>query len=282
MNAIEIKKLNKTLGNFKLNIENLEVKKGYITGFIGPNGAGKTSTIKAILGMINSNPGDITIFDKDLNDLDIKEKIGAVLDVSGFLEELKVKAIKKNIKRFYKNWDEELYLHLINKFKIDENNNYGKLSKGQMKLFDLALALAKKPKLLIMDEPTASLDPVIRAEFLDIIQEEMTKGDFTVFYSTHVTTDLDKCADYIILLSNGEILLKEEKDKLLEEHILVKGKIELLDSDTRKVFISIKESEFGFVGLSNNKKLAEEVFGQEVIYNKPNLEDLMVYYNRRN
>ena len=173
MNAIEIKKLNKTLGNFKLNIENLEVRKGYITGFIGPNGAGKTTTIKAIMGMAKSNPGEILVFNKDINDLKTKEEISAVLDVSGFIEELKVKNIKNNIKVFYKSWDENLYRGLINKFNIDENNLYGKLSKGQMKLFELAVALAKKPKILIMDEPTASLDPVIRTEFLEIIQNQM-------------------------------------------------------------------------------------------------------------
>lgn len=282
MNAIEIKKLNKTLGNFKLNIENLEVKKGYIYGFIGANGAGKTSTIKAIMGMTKSNPGEILVFNKDINDLKTKEEISAVLDVSGFMEELKVKNIKNNVKAFYNSWDETLYKKLINKFNIDENNLYGKLSKGKMKLFELAVALAKNPKILIMDEPTASLDPVIRAEFLDIIQNQMMDGSLTVFYSTHVTTDLDKCADFIILIDKGRIILSEEKDKLLENHVLVKGKIELLDKDIKKAFVSIKESEFGFVGLVKYKNIAYEIFGEEAIYNKPNLEDIMLYYTRRN
>jgi len=282
MNAIEIKKLNKTLGNFKLNIENLEVRKGYITGFIGPNGAGKTTTIKAIMGMAKSNPGEILVFNKDINDLKTKEEISAVLDVSGFIEELKVKNIKNNIKAFYKSWDENLYRGLINKFNIDENNLYGKLSKGQMKLFELAVALAKKPKILIMDEPTASLDPVIRTEFLEIIQNQMMDESLTVFYSTHVTTDLDKCADFIILIDKGRIILSEEKDKLLESHVVVKGKIELLDNEIKKVFVSIKESEFGFAGLVKDKNIAYEIFGEEVIYNKPNLEDIMLYYTRRN
>lgn len=282
MNAIEIKSLKKTLGSFKLDISNLIVEEGYITGFIGPNGAGKTSTIKAIMGMINSNDGDILVFNKDINDIKTKEEMGAVLDVSGFVEEIKVKHIKSNIKRFYKNWDETLYKELINKFDIDESKLYGKLSKGQMKLFELAVALAKKPKILIMDEPTASLDPVIRSEFLEIIQNQMLDGKLTVFYSTHVTTDLDKCADFIILIDKGRIVLSEEKDKLLESHSVVKGKIELLDNETKKAFVSIKESEFGFTGLIKDKSIAYEIFGEEVVYNKPNLEDIMLYYTRRN
>lgn len=282
MNAIEIKKLNKTLGNFKLNIENLEVKEGYITGFIGANGAGKTSTIKSIMGMAKADSGEILVLGKDISDLKIKEQISAVLDFSGFMEELKVKNIKNNIKAFYKSWDENLYRELINKFNIDEKNLYGKLSKGQKKLFELAVALAKKPKILIMDEPTASLDPLIRSEFLEIIQSQMIDGNLTVFYSTHVTTDLDKCADFIILIDKGRIILSEEKDKLLESHVVVKGKIELLDNETKKAFVSIKESEFGFTGLIKGENLAFETFGEEAIYNKPNLEDIMLYYNRRN
>lgn len=282
MNAIEIKSLKKNFGNFKLDIKNLIVKEGFITGFIGPNGAGKTSAIKAIMGMINCNPEDILIFNKNINEIKTKEEIASVLDESGFMEEIKVKFIKANIKNFYNSWDENLYKELITKFNIDEDNLYGKLSKGQMKLFELAIALAKKPRLLIMDEPTASLDPVIRSEFLEIIQNQMIGGDLTVFYSTHVTTDLDKCADFIILLNKGQIVLSEEKDKLLEEHTLVKGKIELLSKETKECFVSIKENEFGFSGLTNNKRLAYELFGEEAIYNKPNLEDIMLYYTRGN
>ena len=282
MNAVEVKNLKKEYKDFTLNIKNLEVKEGFITGFIGPNGSGKTTTIKAIMNMTKCSDGEILVFGESiLENLKVKEDIAAVLDISGFLEESKVKNIKNTIRRFYGKWDEVLYGELINRFKINEEAFYGKLSKGQKKLFELALALSRKPKILIMDEPTASLDPVVRSEFLEIIQNQMIDENLTVFYSTHVTTDLDKCADYIILIYNGKIILYNEKDYILESHSIIKGKNELLDDETKKVFISIKKNGFGFEALTPNKVEAYEIFGDEVIYQNPNLEDIMLYYTRR-
>ena len=133
-----------------------------------------------------------------------------------------------------------------------------------------------------MDEPTASLDPIIRNEFLEILQEEMEKENLTIFYSTHVTSDLEKCADYIIFIYKGKIILYGEKDEILEQHSIIKGKKELLDNETRKYLISIKTNGFGFEGLTSDKKEAFEIFGNEVIYEKPTLEDIMLYYTRRN
>jgi ABC-2 type transport system ATP-binding protein len=282
MEAIEIKNLKKEYKNFTLNIKNMEVKKGFITGFIGPNGSGKTTTIKAIMNMVKPDDGSVLVLGKNIwEDLKVKELIGFIGDVSGYLEECKIKNIKKNVCRFYDNWDEALYNHLINKFQLSENSIYGKLSKGQKKQFDLAVALAIKPKILIMDEPTANLDPVVRNEFLEILQEQMEKNDLTIFYSTHVTSDLDKCADYIIFIYKGEILLYDEKDKILDKYSIIKGKNELLDEETKKYLISIKSNNFGFEALTPNKEEAYEIFGEEVIYEKPNLEDIMLYYTRR-
>jgi len=282
MEAIEIKNLKKTYKNFTLNIEEMKVKKGFITGFIGPNGSGKTTTIKAIMNMINPDHGEILVFGRGIaEDLDVKEGVGFIGDVSGYLEESKIKNIKKNISRFYSRWDEKLYNKLISKFSLNENSLYSKLSKGQKKQFDLAIALSIKPKILIMDEPTSNLDPIVRNELLDILQEEMEKGDLTIFYSTHVTSDLDKCADYIIFIYKGKIILQGEKDYILENHSLIKGKKELLDNETKKYLISTKLNSFGFTALTSNKGEAYEVFGEEVIYEKPTLEDIMLYYTRR-
>ncbi|GAA0085170.1 ABC transporter ATP-binding protein [Clostridium sp. CTA-7] len=280
--AIEIKNLIKAYKNFRLNIEELKVKEGFITGFIGPNGSGKTTTIKAIMNMIKCDSGEILIFGEDvLRNLKIKEYVGFVGDISGFLEESKIKNIKNNICKFYDRWDEGLYNELIKKFNINESMIYGKLSKGQKKQFELTMALSIKPKVLIMDEPTANLDPVVRNEFLEILQEQIESEDLTIFYSTHVTSDLDKCADYIIFIYKGEIVLYGEKDEILEKHSLIKGKKELLDKETKKYLISIKINGFGFEGLTSNKVEAYEIFGNEVIYEKPTLEDIMLYYTRR-
>lgn len=282
MNSIEISNLQKNYKNFSLTIDELNIKTGFITGFIGPNGSGKTTTIKSLFGMIKPDFGKIKIFNTDITkDTKTKEDIAYVGDESGFLEESKLSSIHKIISKFYPNWDEELYKKYIKKFNISESKSYKDLSKGQKKQFELIMALSHHPKLLIMDEPTSSLDPIIRNEFLELIQEHMEIDNMTVFYSTHITTDLDKCADYIVMIYNGKILLKGEKDNILNNHVIVKSKKDLIDNSIKKHFISLKENAFGFEGLVSNRKKAYELFGEEAIYEKCSLEDILLYYTRR-
>lgn len=282
MNAIEIRNLSKTLDGFTLSIDKLDIKKGFITGFIGPNGSGKTTTIKLIMNMLNKDNGTIKVFDREykIDDLYIKETIGYVGDISGYMKEVKLKDIKKNIALFYKNWDESLYKYYLNKFNIDENKIYKELSKGQQKKFELIMALCHHPKLIIMDEPTANLDPIVRNEFIEVLQEHIEKDGVTVFYSTHITSDLDKVGDYLVFIYNGKIILNGDKESILESHRIIRGSKDLLDDDTKKAFISYKESSFGFEGLTSNYKVAYEIFGEEVVYDKANLEDILMYYTR--
>lgn len=270
MNVISISKLEKSYKNFKLEIEELNIKSGYITGFIGPNGSGKTTTIKSILEMVKPDKGTVEVLPK--------EEIGYVGDESGYLLESKIISIKKIISRFYKNWDEDLYSKYISRFGIAEEKLIKDLSKGQRRQFELIMALCHHPKLLIMDEPTSSLDPIVRNEFLELIQEHMDIDNMTVFYSTHITSDLDKAADYIVLIYKGKIILKGEKDEKINNHVIVKGSKEILNDDIKKEFISINMKAYGFEGLMDNKENAYELFGQEAVYEKPNLEDLILYY----
>lgn len=282
MSAIEIRDLSKKFNEFELKIENLNIEKGYITGFIGPNGSGKTTTIKLIMNMLFKDSGSIKIFGKesDLNDISIKELIGYVGDISGYLHEAKLKNIKKVVAPFYKNWDGKLYEKYIKQFKLDENKIYKELSKGQQKKFELAMVLAHHPKLIIMDEPTANLDPIVRNEFLEILQNHIEKEEATVFYSTHITSDLDKVADYLVFIHEGRIVLTGDKESILEKHKIIRGSSELLDSDTKKELISYNKNSFGFNGLTSNIKSAYEVFGDEVVYDKANLEDILMYYTK--
>lgn len=282
MNAIEINNLKKNFKEFELDISNFNIKEGYITGFIGPNGAGKTTTIKLIMNMLFKDEGSIKILGDEISDenIKIKEKIGYVGEFSGYVGESKLKNIKNVISRFYKEWDEELYKKYIRKFKLSENKIYKELSSGEKRQFDLVMALSHHPKLIIMDEPTANLDPLIRNEFLEILQEHMESEDVTVFYSTHITSDLDKAADYIALIFKGKIILYDEKDAIIEKHSIIRGERNLLTEETKKCFISYKTNLFGFEGLTNNKKEAYEIFGEEVIYDKVNLEDILMYYTR--
>lgn len=282
MSSIEISNVTKTLNEFELNIENLNIEKGFITGFIGPNGSGKTTTIKLILNMIFKDSGSIKIFGKEYksDDIDIKQMIGYVGDVSGYIPEAKLKDIKKGISVFYKNWDEKVYQKYVEKFKLNENKRYKDLSKGQQKKFELVMALSHHPKIIIMDEPTANLDPLVRNEFLEILQEHIEKEEATVFYSTHITSDLDKVSDYLVFIYNGKIILKGERDIILDNHRIIRGNKNLIDNDTKKELVSFKENQFGFEGLTSNVKSAYEVFGEEVVYDKANLEDILMYYTR--
>ncbi len=282
MNAVEIRNLSKDLGDFKLNIDSIDIPKGFITGFIGPNGSGKTTTIKLIMNMLKKDSGSIKIFDKEYrdDDLSIKEQIGYVGDISGYMKEVKLKDIKKNISLLYKNWDEKLYKFYLNKFNINEKKVYKELSKGQQKKFELIMTLCHHPKLIIMDEPTANLDPIVRNEFMEVLQEHMEKDGLTVFYSTHITSDLDKVGDYLVFIYKGKIILNGDKESILENHKIIRGNKELLDDDTKKYFISYKENSFGFDGLTSDYKIAYEIFGEEVVYDKANLEDIIMYYTR--
>lgn len=281
MKAIEFKGVKKRRGNFQLSIDDLLIESGYITGFIGPNGSGKTTTIKLIMNMLKIDSGIIKVFNNDIRDyFAYKSEIGYVGDEAGFLDTVKVKNIKKYMSNFYEKWDEDLYKKYISKFRIDENKLYKDFSKGQKKQFELIIALSHHPKLIIMDEPTANLDPRVRSELLEMLQEHIEREEATVFYSTHITSDLEKTADYIVMIYEGKIILTGIKDELLEEHAIIRGKTELLDMESEKILRGIKINRYGFEGMTSDKNKAFEIFGKEVVYDKATLEDILLFYTR--
>ena len=283
MNTISIRGLVKKYPTFELNIPSLDIPQGYITGFVGRNGAGKTTTIRLIMDMIAPDKGEIRIFGKTMaqNGREIKQDIGLVGDVSGYIGQCKVSQIHDMIAPFYHNWDEDLYQRYIKRFEIPQNNKVMKLSKGQNKLFYLVMALSHRPKLLILDEPTANLDPVARAEILDILKERMADEEMTILYSTHITSDLEHAGDYLILIDQGQLVFTQEKDSLLENSCIVKGDNSLITPDTRGIFTGLVQTGVGFRGLCRDAALARETFGQEVVYDPATIEDIMVYTTRR-
>ena len=281
MKAIELQGVKKRRGNFQLSIDDLLIESGYITGFIGPNGSGKTTTIKLIMNMLKVDSGIIKVFNNDIqNYFTYKSEIGYVGDEAGFLDTVKVKNIKKYMSKFYEKWDESLYKRYISRFKIDENKAYKDLSKGQKKQFELIIALSHHPKLIIMDEPTANLDPRVRGDLLEMLQDHIEREEATVFYSTHITSDLEKTADYIVMIYEGKIILTGIKDEMLEEHAIIRGKTELLDMESEKILRGIKITRYGFEGMASDKNKAYEIFGKEVVYDKATLEDILLFYTR--
>lgn len=283
-NALLIKNLNKSYGEFSLRDINLTLPRGYIMGFIGPNGAGKSTTIKAIMNLVGKDSGTVEIFGMDniKQEKEVKSKIGFVYDDNYYYEELTVKENKNIVAPFYKDWDEKLFSKYIKEFNIPKDKKIKELSKGMKMKFSLAIAISHNAELIIMDEPTAGLDPVFRAELLDILLNIIQDENISILFSTHLTTDLEKVADYITFINNGRIVFTEAKDKILENYAVVKGSRELLDSDIRKEFISVRENSFGFEGLTNNIHRIKKTFGSDVIIEKPSLEDIMVYTVRGN
>lgn len=282
MDAIKIKKLIKEYKDFKLDICDVNIKRGYITGFIGPNGAGKTTTIKALLGLIKGRECDIEMFGKDISEFEeLKNDMGYIGTPSGFLEESTLRNIKNTVSVFYKNWDEKFYKDMMKKLKFNDKKLYKDLSQGKKKQFEFVIALSHHPKILIMDEPTANLDPIVRNEIIELIQSIMEKEDMTVFYSTHITSDLDKCSDYIIFINDGKVILQGEKDKICEEHVIVKGSKEIIDEDIKKEFIFVNIGAYNFEGLMESGKKAYDLFGDEAVYDKCSIEDIMLYYTKK-
>lgn len=278
-NILEIRNLCKSYREFELKNVNFSLEKGYIMGFIGPNGAGKSTTIKLIMNLVKKDSGEIRVFGMDnlKYEKQVKEKIGFVYDENYYYEELTVNEMKKIVAPFYKNWDNKTFERYMNLFELNPKKKIKELSKGMKMKFSLAVALSHKAELIIMDEPTSGLDPVFRSEILEILQSIMQDEKMGVFFSTHITTDLEKIADYITFINNGEIIFSKPKDEIIETYAIVKGGRELLDRDTRKEFLGIKENSFGFEALTDKPEKIKRIFRDNILIEKPTLEEIMVY-----
>lgn len=277
--VIELQHVTKTFKQFALNDVSFSVKKGYITGFIGANGMGKSTTIKLIMNLLQPDRGEINVFGLDYkrHEKEIKERIGFVFDSNVFYEHVTLEELKTIIKPAYKRWDDERFHHYIEKFELPRKKKIRTFSKGMLMKTSLAVALSHQADLIIMDEPTSGLDPIFRREILDILQDIMQDEEKTIFFSTHITTDLDRIADYIIFIHEGEIVFAKEIQQIEKEYAIVKGETGLLDRDTEREFVGIKRSPFGFEALTKNLERTKELFGDSLIYEQPTLEDIMFY-----
>ncbi|KKB73147.1 MULTISPECIES: ABC transporter ATP-binding protein [Bacillus] len=282
-NILEIKNVSKSYQDFSLKNVSITLQKGYIMGFIGPNGAGKSTTIKLIMNIIKKDSGDISIFglDHERHQLDIKQRIGFVYDENHFYEELTIEEMKGIVSPFYARWDEAVFQQYAKDFRLPLKRRIKDLSKGMKMKFSLAIALSHHADLLIMDEPTSGLDPLVRSELLDVLQTLLQDENKSIFFSTHITSDLEKVADFITFIQNGEIVLSKAKDELLEEYCIVKGHHDKLDAGHEDVLIGLKKNSFGFEALAKDKREVVQRFGDSVIIEKPTLEDIMVFSTGR-
>lgn len=279
MNAIEIRKISKAYPHFTIEEVSLDVKQGYITGLIGPNGAGKSTLIKLMLGMIYPDSGTVKVLGRDMpqQEVDIKQRVGIVSDEGGYYDHLTIHDTKKLIAPFYEKWNDAKFNRYLEHFELSPRKKINALSKGMKIKFSLAIALSHEAELLIMDEPTSGLDPVFRRELLDLLADMMLEEKNSIIFSTHITTDLDRIADYIAFINRGKLVFNEAKDDVLNRYAIVKGGQELLDADIRKEFVGIRETSVGFEGLVDNKFTAKQLFGSFVVMDKPSLEDIMYF-----
>ncbi|MBH5319546.1 ABC transporter ATP-binding protein [Paenibacillus sp. GSMTC-2017] len=279
MNVIEVRNVSKSYLEFSIKDVSLDIKKGFITGLIGANGAGKSTLINMILGIVRPKSGSIQLFGMDMpkHEVELKQRIGIVSDDCYYYEHLTIEDTKRIIAPFYRKWDETKFRNCLDQFELSPKKKVGDLSKGMKVKFSLAIALSHEAELLIMDEPTSGLDPVFRRELLDILADIIQDEQKSIIFSTHITTDLDRIADYITFVNRGQIVFSDVKDDVLGRYSIVKGGKELLDPDIRRQFVGVRETAVGFEGLVADRKKAAELFGDYALLEKPSLEDIMYF-----
>ena len=275
--AIEVKDLEKNYPDFHLKIDELKIPSGVVIGLIGENGAGKTTFIKSILNIIKKDKGKIKIFNKDSQEqeLNIKEDIGVVLDNSFFPETLNAKNIDSIMSSIYKNWDTNLFYQYLKEFDIKDNQILKTMSKGMRKKVEIATALSHHPKLLILDEATSGLDPIVRNEVLDLFLNFIEDEEHTIILSTHITSDLEHIADYIIFIDKGKIILEKERNEIIDNYGILKCDIDKFSNIDKKDIVSYKKNKYNYDILVADKKSCQKKY-KDFIVDKITLEDLML------
>ena len=258
-NYLEVKNLSKSFAGFQLHDITFSLPKGYIMGLIGPNGSGKTTTIKLILNMLKRNSGEIKIMGLDniADEQTAKAEVGVVFDTNYFSDDWKVTQVEKSLSVFYPDWNSKRFAEMLRKFRISPTRKVKELSKGMQMNLMVACAFSYDAKLLILDEPTSGLDPVSRDELLQILAEYIEDGEHSVLFSTHITSDLERTADYITYISYGNLYFSGSKDEFVDMFRIVKGGNEELSSQLKSKATGIRRFPTGFEALLKNEYLGE-------------------------
>lgn len=282
MDILKVENLSKSYDDFTLENVGFNLPKGSIMGLVGENGAGKTTIIKLILNLIKRESGYIKVFGLDNieNEQQIKEKIGVVLDESYFHDNLRAKDISLIMDNIYSNWDKSVFLYYLKKFKLPLDKIVKDFSKGMKMKLSIAVALSHDPQFLILDEPTSGLDPIVRSEILDIFMEFIQDEEKSILFSTHITSDLDKIADYITFIHNGAIIFSESKDDMINNFGIIKCGKEDFNMIDKTDIVGYRKSQFGYEVLINNKQRNRSKYNTFII-DSASLEDIMLLYIRR-
>jgi len=276
--ALKLENVTKEYKDFKLDNISVNVPRGVIMGFIGENGAGKSTTIKLILDLIRRDAGIITVLGTDVCELkSIKEKIGVVMDESCFPENLNVEEISKIMKRIYSTWNDERFFGYMEKFSIAARKPVKEYSRGMKMKLSIAAALSHDSEILIMDEATSGLDPIVREEILDIFLDFIQDETHSIFMSSHIISDLEKICDYITFIHKGRIIFSESKDVLIDNYGILKCSEEELKEVLPEAIKGIRKNKFGIEALV----LKNEISVRHVV-DRANIEDIMLFYVKEN
>ena len=280
-NAIEIRGLCKSFGDFALDHIDLTLPGGSIMGLIGENGAGKTTTIKCILNLIRRDAGEIAIWGRDnlREETAAKAGVGVVLDECFFHDSLRPRDLDRVLGPVFPDWDRGLYGDYLDKFRLPANKLIREFSRGMKMKLSLAAALAHRPRLLILDEATAGLDPVVRDEILDEFLSFIQDEDHAILISSHITSDLEKAADYITYLHQGKVVLSEAKDVILDSYGRAAGTAEQLTRVDPADLVRVRRGSFGWEGLVADRAAFRRKY-PDVLVEKTTLEDIMLFIGK--
>ena len=274
---LEIKNLNKAYQDFALKNVSFSLPRGYIMGFVGQNGSGKTTTIRAILNMAKIDSGKISVFGLDsvTDTIAIKKRLGVVFDSLYLAEHLNVRQIEQQLKPFYPDWNSEEFFMKIKNFHLPDNKKICDFSKGMKMKLMVAVALSHRAELIILDEPTSGLDPVARDELLDILSEYIEDENRGVLFSTHITADVERIADYVTVLHNGAVWFTGLKDDLSEKYAVIKGAEEDVPESLKEKMIGFHAYRNGFEALIETEYLAGIPASLE--YEKASIDEILIY-----
>lgn len=280
---LKVNHLTKKYHAFELTDVNFEIPKGYIMGFVGQNGAGKSTTLKCIMNLIEYESGDIEVLGKNSkkNSDTIKNNVGYVGEEQYFYEEMTVDWTNKFIGSFYTLWDQSVLEELLNKFNIDKTKKIKELSKGMKVKLSIAHALAHQPQLLILDEPTSGLDPVARNQLMELLLDIIQDEECAILFSSHITSDIEKIADYVTVIEKGKIIACEDKNKLLDKWKLIKADIGHYNTQVAATLRGIEKGKYGFSGITDNIQTFNEIFHEQFpnanyLTDRINIEELLV------
>ena len=259
MNVLTVEGLCKRYPGFALEDVSFALEEGSIMGFIGRNGAGKTTTLKSILGLVHPDSGSVKLCGVDYatHEAECRRQTGIVFGEVDYYQTAKLRDIAAVTKRFYPDWDDSYYKQLLRDFSLDEGKRVKELSAGMRVKFSLAMALAHRPKLLLLDEPTSGLDPVSRDELIGIFLSIVRDGERSILFSTHIISDLEKCADTITYIKNGRILHSLPTEDFRDAYRLVSGGKEELTEELQEAVIGLRTHAFGFEGLLPTERLGD-------------------------